>query len=144
MRERRTTRRGGRRSTGASLDTIYWRGIPAQLTARVAGEREKLLLHARFQHAIDRAAGVAGLTATDDYVNEWRVEPEPLDTEQVDSGTDVASLLERRCSEIEHAYPRERLEALVAAGGLDPDDDSRTTTATTTTDKTTNGEEAPT
>jgi hypothetical protein len=127
VRERRATRRGGRRA-GASLDTIYWRSIPAQLTARIAGEREKLLLHARFQHAIDRAADVASLTATDDYVNEWRVVPEPLDTERVDSGPAVTALLEPRCTEIEDAYPRERLEALVAAGGLDPDDNSPTTT----------------
>ena len=29
-------------------------------------------MHDRFQVAIDRAAAVAGLTTTDDYVNEWR------------------------------------------------------------------------
>lgn len=128
MRERRSTRRGGRRAAGSTIDTIYWRGIPAQLTARVAGEQEKLLLHARFQHAIDRAAGVAGLTATDDYVNEWRVEPEPIDAGQLDPGTGVATLLEQRCAAIEAAYPRERLEALVAAGGLDERHDSPQTT----------------
>jgi hypothetical protein len=117
MRERRTTRRGGRRSSAPSLDTIYWRDIPAQLTARVGGEQEKILLHARFQHAIDRAADVAGLTSTDDYVNEWRVSPEPLDTPP---DTEIDALLRQRCEEIEAAYPRERLETLVAAGGVAP------------------------
>ena len=74
-----------------------------------------MLLDARFQHAIDRAAAVAGLTATDDYVNEWRVVPEPLD----DTGIDVAAMLDRRCADLEAAYPRDRLEALVATGGVD-------------------------
>jgi hypothetical protein len=115
VRERRSTRRGGRRSGTPSLDTIYWRAIPAQLTARAGGEQQKVLLHARFQHAIDRAAAVAGLTATDDYVNEWRVVPEALD----DSGIDVAATLDRRCADLEAAYPSDRLEALVAAGGVD-------------------------
>jgi hypothetical protein len=121
MRERRSTRRGGRRGAGPSLDTIYWRDIPAQLTARLDGEQEKVLLHARFQHAIDRAAAVAELTATDDYVNEWRVVPEPL-APLGDStpGSGVAAVLETRCAEVEAAYPRDRLEALVATGGVAP------------------------
>ena len=117
MRERRSTRRSGRRASGPSIDTIYWRDIPAQLTARIGGEQEKILLHARFQHAIDRAAGVAGLTATDDYVNEWRVSPEQLDPQP---GAGVEALLQQRCAEIEAAYPRERLEALVSSGGVAP------------------------
>ncbi len=128
MRERRTTRRRARRSSTPSLDTIYWRDIPAQLTARIEGEQEKLLLHARFQHAIDRAADVAGLTATDDYVNEWRVVPEALDSGQLGPDARITDLLGRRCTEIEGAYPRERLEALVAAGGVEHDQDLPRTT----------------
>ncbi len=97
------------------MTTIYWRDIPAQLTARVGGEQRKLLLHARFQHAIDRAAAVAGLTATNDYVQEWRSVGDPLEDGDVDAQ------LDRRCAELEAAYPRDRLEAIVAAGGLDPE-----------------------
>lgn len=119
MRERRHTRRAGRRSTAPSLDTIYWRAIPVQLTARAGAEQHKVLLDARFQHAIDRAAAVAGLTATDDYMNEWRVVTEPLD----DTGIDVAAMLDRRCADLEAAYPRDRLEALVVAGGVDDEFD---------------------
>ncbi len=116
MRERRTTARGGRRRSGApTVITIYWRDIPAQLTARVGGEQQKLLLHARFQHAIDRAAAVAGLTATNDYVREWRSVAGPLEPGDVDAQ------LDRLCAEIEGSYPRPRLEAIVANGGLDPD-----------------------
>ena len=49
----------------ARLVTIYWRDIPAQVTAQRGRSREKALLDARFQDAIDRAAIVAGLTDTD-------------------------------------------------------------------------------
>jgi hypothetical protein len=97
------------------LITISWRDIPAQLTARVGEEQHKVLLHARFQHAIDRAAGVAGLTATQDYVQQWASEPSPLEE------GDVQTQLDRHCAELEAAYPRVRLEAIVAAGGLDPE-----------------------
>lgn len=115
-RERRTTGRGGRRrGSTPTLITISWRDIPAQLTARVGEEQHKVLLHARFQHAIDRAAGVAGLTATQDYVQQWASEPSPLEE------GDVQAQLDRHCAELEAAYPRVRLEAIVAAGGLDPE-----------------------
>lgn len=115
LRERQTARRGGRRRNASpTMSTISWRDIPAQLTARVGGEQSKVLLHARFQHAIDRAAAVAGLTSTDDYVQEWRTDSSPLD-----SG-DTAAQLDQRCAEVESEYPRDRLEALVANGGLEP------------------------
>lgn len=116
MRERRTAGRSGRRRGGTpSVATISWRDIPAQLTARAGDDQHKVLLHARFQHAIDRAAAVAGLTSTHDYVQEWRTDSVPLGT------GDVAAQLDQRCAEIEAAHSRERLEALVANGGLDPE-----------------------
>ena len=55
----------------SKLITIYWRDIPAQVTAQKGRIREKALLEARFQHAIDRAATVAGLTDSDSYIAEW-------------------------------------------------------------------------
>jgi hypothetical protein len=115
MRERRASGRGGRRRGGApSVSTISWRDIPAQLTARGADDQHKVLLHARFQHAIDRAAAVGGLTTTHDYVQHWRTDESPL------QAGDIAAQLDQECAEIEAAYPRERLEALVANGGLEP------------------------
>ena len=114
MRERQSARRGGRRRGTPSVSTISWRDIPAQLTARVGDEQHKVLLHARFQHAIDRAAAVAGLTSTNDYVQEWRTASTPL------SPGDVAAQLDQLCASIENEYPRDRLEALVANGGLEP------------------------
>ena len=115
MRERRSAGRGGRRRNAApSVVTISWRDIPAQLTARAGDDQHKVLLHARFQHAIDRAAAVAGLTTTHDYVQEWRSTPSPL------ADGDVAARLDQLCAELEGDYPRDRLEALVANGGLEP------------------------
>ena len=72
-----------------------------------------MLLHARFQHAIDRAATVADLTKTDDYVAEWRTESTPL------TEGDVSAQLDQLCADIEGQYSQDRLEAIVANGGLD-------------------------
>ena len=115
MRERRSGGRSNRRrGSGPVLNTIYWRDIPAQLTVRGTDDQNKVLLHARFQHAIDRAAAVAGLTSTNDYVQEWRTVTSPL------GDGDVSAQLDQLCADIEAQYPRPRLEALVANGGLEP------------------------
>ena len=116
MRERQSGKRTNRRRRGApAINTIPWRDIPAQLTARGGEEQSKVLLHARFQHAIDRAAAVAELTTTDDYVREWRTVATPL------GEGDVSAQLDQLCADIEAQFPRDRLEAFVANGGLDPD-----------------------
>lgn len=103
-----------RRSSAGELVVISWRDIPAQVTANRGRDREKALLTARFQHAIDRAAAVAGLTDTDSYVNEWRRTIRPI---QGDLLTEAAGEAER----LEHDYPKDRLERLVRMGGLDQD-----------------------
>ncbi|MDP6078006.1 MAG: virulence factor [Acidimicrobiales bacterium] len=95
----------------AKLVTIYWRDIPAQVTAQTGRHREKALLDARFQHAIDRAATVAGFTETNDYVAEWR-------REAVDCGADTATAVAAEASRLNEAFPPERLEDLVRSGGL--------------------------
>ena len=114
LRERQSSRRGGRRRGGPTLSTIWWRDIPAQLTGRVGDDQHKVLLHARYQHAIDRAAAVAGLTSTHDYVQQWRTSSSPL------GDGNVQAQLDQRCAGIDDQYPRDRLEALVANGGLEP------------------------
>ncbi len=99
---------------GPGLVTIYWRDIPAQVTATGAdGTSQKLLLEDRFQHAIDRAAGVAGLTDTNDYVNEWRRVPSPVDGDPLAAAQAAVDTLQTE-------FHRDRLEAFVANGGLDP------------------------
>lgn len=100
---------------GPGIVTIFWRDIPAQVTATTDdGSKEQVLLHDRFQHAIDRAAAVAGLTQTDDYLNEWRRVATTPDGDPLAEAQAIAEAFENN-------IPRERLEALVANGGLDPD-----------------------
>lgn len=106
-----------RRRTSAkpAVTVIYWIDIPAQVTARGAGTTEKILLSDRFQHAIDRAAAVADKTETQAYVAEWRRVDRDLTADDADPAAESAAV----AAELEEAYPRERLEALVKAGGVD-------------------------
>jgi len=96
----------------AELVTIYWRDIPAQVTAQKGRTREKALLDARFQHAIDRAAMAAGMDDTDSYIAQWRRESTPLPD-------DMATAVADEIARIDAAYDRERLEHLVQAGGIE-------------------------
>ena len=96
----------------AELVTIYWRDIPAQVTAQEGRTREKALLGARFQHAIDRAAMVAGMDDTDSYVAPWRRESAPL-------SDDMAAAVADEVARIDAAYDPERLEHLVQSGGIE-------------------------
>ena len=105
---------GNRRRRKSELVVISWRDIPAQVTAESGDQREKLLLSDRFQHAIDRAATVAGLTETSAYVQEWRRHPEPL------SG-DLETELVAVVRSLEERYGSDALESLVSNGGLAQD-----------------------
>jgi len=57
------------------LTVIWWRDIPAQVTAKEGRTRAARELEPRFQEAIDAAAMRAGLIGTDAYLEEWRREP---------------------------------------------------------------------
>ncbi|MEM9203401.1 MAG: virulence factor [Actinomycetota bacterium] len=105
-----------RRSRGGpGLVTIYWRDIPAQVTATTDdGSKEQVLMDPRFQVAIDRAAAVAGLTTTDDYVNEWRRVATSVDGDPIAAAHATAEQLDNDIS-------RDVLKALVANGGIDPE-----------------------
>ena len=100
----------------SKLITIYWRDIPAQVTAQTALMREQALLEARFQHAIDRAAAVAGLTDTDSYIAQWNRKTFACEG-------DMAEAVAKEASKIEDNYPAERLEKLVEQGGVGDDDE---------------------
>ena len=106
-----------RRSTTNELVTIFWRDIPAQVTTTVNGDKGSWLLDQRFQVAIDVAATVAGLTDADDYVLEWRRVAEPFDG---DAETGARSHAEK----LQDRYPPERVRALVANGGLEPESEA--------------------
>jgi len=96
----------------AQLVTIYWRDIPAQVTAQQGRNREKALLDARFQHAIDRAAMVAGMDDTDSYVAQWR-------REAVKCLADLAPAVAVEAARLNESYPDDRLERLVRSGGVE-------------------------
>ena len=102
------------------LITIYWRDIPAQVTAQEVRVREKALLEARFQHAIDRAAAVAGLTDTDSYIAQWNRKTFACEG-------DMAEAVAKEATKIEENYPAERLEILVKQGGVEGDDEKTIT-----------------
>ena len=114
-------RRSGR--TGRSLTTISWRDIPAQVTATADGVTEKLLLPARFQHAIDRAAAVADKTEAHAYVAEWRRVSRPFEGEPAEAA--AAEIARLRA-----AFTKQRLDELVRSGGLAPDAPDAPDTAT--------------
>lgn len=107
----RTSRQ--RRRSVDELVTIYWRDIPAQVTATYQGEKGSWLLDERFQLAIDRAATVAGLTDADQYVLEWRRVTRPADG-------DPQAAAHAFAQELQQQYPPERLTALIDSGGLEP------------------------
>lgn len=102
-----------RRRQRDSLQVIYWRDIPAQVTATRGADKGQALLHDRFQVAIDRAATIADKTDTEAYVAEWRKQDEPFEG-------DPSEAAAAKATSIDDAFPRERLEAFVANGGLDP------------------------
>lgn len=106
----RRTRRAG----GPHLTTIYWRDIPAQVTARSGRERASLTLEDRFQVAIDGAATRAGKTSTEDYVAEWREETEPC-------GADLEAEVQARKAELESRFTPEILRSYVRTGGVAPE-----------------------
>ncbi len=107
------TGRRRRRGGAEGIVVISWRDIPAQVTGDAAGEKVTHLMHARFQHAIDRAAMVADLTDTNSYVQEWKRTVLPLEGDAAEA---VAAEGER----LEEDFDRDKLEAFVANGGLDP------------------------
>ena len=96
----------------ATLTVIWWRDIPAQVTARDGRKSSKIVLHPRFQVAIDKAASRAGLRSYDLYIEEWRkVARECGD----DIDAEVAAEVER----LETEFDKHRLALLITSGGIE-------------------------
>ena len=95
-----------------TLTIIWWRDIPAQVVVRDGRQTAKIVLHPRFQVAIDKAAVKAGRKAMDDYIADWRKTQAPCTDEP-----DAAAKAE--AARLEHTYTRDVLARLVAAGGVD-------------------------
>lgn len=92
------------------LTIIYWRDIPAQVTATDGTRSVRAALDDRFQLAIDEAAMRAGLAGSDDYLAEWRRDTRACGD---NLGQEVADEVAR----LEKALPPNPLEQLVDAGG---------------------------
>jgi hypothetical protein len=105
--------RGARADKSPRLKVIYWRDIPAQVTARTGSSRVSKKLDNRFQVAIDGAATRANKTAADDYLAEWREESEPCEG-------DPHEAVEARKLELEKSFTPELLRAHVRNEGWAP------------------------
>ena len=95
----------------AKLTTIYWRDIPAQVTAKAGRKTAKIQLSDRFQEAIDMAAMRAGKGSTDEYLEDWR-------REQKACSDDLDAEVKEAASAIEEAIDTEALQALVKNKGV--------------------------
>ena len=74
-------------------------------------ETAKRELSLRFTEAIDMCAMRVGARASDAYLAEWR-KGEPMEV-----GDDLEAEADKALAEIENDYPKDRLVALVKAGG---------------------------
>ncbi len=96
----------------ATLTVIWWRDIPAQVTARDGRKSSKYVLHQRFQVAIDKAASRANKRSYDDYIEEWRKVAH-------DCGEDLEAEVAREVARLETEYDKHRLALLITSGGLE-------------------------
>jgi len=94
------------------LTVIWWRDIPAQVTAKDGRRSARAQLPERFQEAIDAAAMRAGLIGTDSYLAEWRREPR-------ECGHDLDTEVSEEAAWLDAAYAEDVLERLVRADGRD-------------------------
>ncbi len=94
----------------ATLTVIYWRDIPAQVTAKGEAGSARMELSARFQKAIDAAAMTAGLVEMDSYLEEWHQETRPC-------GDDLEAETALELARLEAAFPRDTLLSLARSGG---------------------------
>jgi Virulence factor len=92
------------------LTVIWWRDIPAQVTAKQGRTRAARSLDERFQEAIDAAAMRAGLIGSDAYLEEWRRESRSC-------GDDLDAEVEQEVEWLDAAYTNDILERLVRGNG---------------------------
>jgi hypothetical protein len=93
-----------------TLTVIWWRDIPAQIIAKDGRQTHKIVLHRRFQVAIDKAAVKAGRREMDAYIEEWR-------KEQRACGDDLEAAAYAEGERLEREYTKQVLAGLVATGG---------------------------
>jgi hypothetical protein len=94
----------------ATLTVIYWRDIPAQVTAKGEAGSVRVQLSDRFQNAIDAAAMGANLVEMELYLEEWRQETKPC-------GDDLEAEVASKADRLETAFGRDVLMQLTRSGG---------------------------
>ena len=95
----------------ANCIVVYWRDIPAQVIIKKGRTSAKRELTLRFTEAIDMCAMRTGAAETDDYLADWRR------ADPVEVSDDLEAEADRVAAELEAAYDKERLVALVKGGG---------------------------
>jgi hypothetical protein len=93
----------------AELTVIWWRDIPAQVTASRGRERARVQLSDRFQEAIDTAATRVGLIGTDEYMGEWHKETRPC-------GDDLDAEAKTEAERLELEFSDDLLASLAVSG----------------------------
>ena len=96
----------------ATLTSILWRDIPAQVVARHGRRTSKIVLHPRFQVAIDKAASRAGKRSYSDYIDGWRRVERAC-------GDDIEAEVRAESDRLEAEYTRHRLAELIVSGGVE-------------------------
>lgn len=91
---------------------VYWRDIPSQVIVQRGRLREKVMLDARFQKAIDRAAMRAGKGSSDAYIAEWRRE-----AERIDSDAELGRIAAEEAERLESSISDEQLAAMIRNNG---------------------------
>ncbi len=96
----------------SAMTIIWWRDIPAQVTAREGRKQSKIVLHPRFQVAIDKAASRAGKRAYNAYIEEWR-------KVQRSCGDDIEAEVRAESDRLATEYTKHRLAELIVSGGVE-------------------------
>ena len=94
-----------------TLSIIWWRDIPAQVIAKDARRSSKVVLHARFQVAIDKAANRARKREYNSYIAEWRKTHRPC-------GDDLEGEVRAESERLEAEYTKHHLAELIQSGGV--------------------------
>ena len=96
----------------ATLSVIFWRDIPAEVVGRAGPRSSKVVLHPRFQVAIDKAASRAGKRAYNAYIAEWR-------KVQRSCGNDIEAEVRAESDRLAAEYTKHRLAELILSGGVE-------------------------
>ena len=95
---------------------VRWRDIPSQIIVKQGRRRAKVLLSARFQSAIDRAAMRAKKHTADAYISEW--ERDAIKPEAYEGTADLQAIADGLAEGIETDYSDDRLLTLIRNHGL--------------------------